>query len=536
MPTGLIERLVQSRVTALAPRGISFPGSFAAYGGTSSANGWRNPTINAGLRLLAKSVAEPSFVGRRYRRNRNQVRQAASLLKARGFRNDAGAKHVDTHLIVNGFMEQVFEHPLVTLLNHPHVGMTGDELWGLTAVLDQWLSGNAYILKARTDLGNVAELWRLHPARTRPLFDSKGMTVAFEYRAGATVIQYPAKDIIHIKTLNPDDDRIGVPLLLSVIDAIDIDSDMKGYLKSFYRTGGSGPGAILTTESTLTDEDIAEIRERKRRIFGGPAGAHEWLILDNQKTTFQSLGLDRGLAAGLPKEVAAMVSAELSMALGIPGSILGQLIGYESSSYANKRQDWQVLWDITLTPLMEQLDNAINAAFLSPTNPEFAGIDEIYSDLSSIRALQEDDDAIQERHRKNVAAGLESWEEGRAAIGLDPNPPDGTYFLPTTARARTLERFAEEADAEPTEPPAPAIEPPPVAAVAIAAAFRDTFPQIEAPRPGRPRLVDDAGARALFEDAEAIRLRVPGLTLAQVAARAGISERTYREYRRTFSN
>jgi hypothetical protein len=136
------------------------------------------------------------------------------------------------------------------------------------------------------------------------------------------------------------------------------------------------------------------------------------------------------LKDALPKELFAMLSAELSMVFGIPASILGQLIGLESSSYANRRADWQVFWDVTMTPLMTGIGDVINHAFLNPDDPEFGGIDEVCFDLSTIRALQEDEDALQERARKNFAAGLGSFEESRQKIGLDPEPVEGHLLLP----------------------------------------------------------------------------------------------------------
>lgn len=114
------------------------------------------------------------------------------------------------------------------------------------------------------------------------------------------------------------------------------------------------------------------------------------------------------------------------MVFRIPGSIVGLKIGYESSSYANKRQDWQVFWDLTMTPLLSDMDDTLNLSLV----PEFGGIDDLCFDLGDIRALQEDVDKIQERHRKNLAAGLEFWEEARDAIGLDPQGK-GTLLMPS---------------------------------------------------------------------------------------------------------
>ena len=162
-------------------------------------------------------------------------------------------------------------------------------------------------------------------------------------------------------------------------------------------------------------------------MYGGPGGAFEWMILDNAETSYQSLGLDRGLRDALPQEIDALSETRIAMVFGIPGSILGLRIGYESSSYANKRQDWQVLWDLKMVPMLSDFDDVLNLQLV----PDFNGVDEVLFDLSDIRALQEDVDKVQQRVRDNVKAGLMAWEEGMEAIGLDPTAVAGkTYFVP----------------------------------------------------------------------------------------------------------
>jgi HK97 family phage portal protein len=241
-----------------------------------------------------------------------------------------------------------------------------------------------------------------------------------------------------------------MPPLMVAAGRVDIDDYLQGFLRNFFENGGAGPGSILTVKQKLSPESKDEIRERFRRQFG-PGKFHEMLIMDQAESTYQQMGLNRGLRDALPKEIDNVTEARIAMVFGIPGSILGLLIGYESSSYANKRQDWQVFWDLTMTPLLSDLDDVLNLSLV----PEFVGVDEVLFDLSDIRALQEDVDKIQERHRKNVQVGLESWEEGRDAIGLDPNPKEGTFLIP--ANIVPTQRADLE---EPPEPP-PAIAPPP---------------------------------------------------------------------------
>ena len=351
---------------------------------------------------------------------------------------------LDAMLVQNGFYEELPDHPMVRLLNTPNPFMSGDDLWG-SVVIDRWLAGNAFILKARSDLRNVGELWRLRPDRVKVIADSTKFISGYEYKVGQETFTFPREDVMHFKTRNPMDPYYGLPLLMPILDAIAIDGSMKAYIRSFFDKGGTGPGAILTTKGKISEDDKTEIRNRMRRLLSGPQGYHETLILDSTESTYTQLGPGRGLTDALPKEVAAMIAAEISMCLGIPASILGQLIGLESSSYANKRADWQVLWDVNLTPLMGSIQNTINMSMLNPEAPDFRGIDEVQFDLSSIRALQEDEDALQERARKNFTVGIEEFLPG----------PEGPQ-----AASRQVVHRPEEGEAEAEEPKPPEGVPP----------------------------------------------------------------------------
>jgi HK97 family phage portal protein len=534
MPNGLLERLMprnQSPHRAISSVSGGYSGTSTSNNFAGFANAYAtNATVNAGLNLLATQVGAPRVVGKRHRKSKAQIRTARAEYSALGVQNRAGAMNLDLMMAREGYVEDVVEHPLLKILSEQaNPFLTADEMWGYV-IIDLWLAGNSYIVKARNDLGMVVELWRLRPDRMEIITDKDKVIAGYRYKIGSETMVFPRRDVMQFKARNPNDPYYyGLPRLLPIIDAIDIDDDMKTYLKSFFRTGGSGPGAILTVEGELTDEEKDELRERKRRIFGGPAGAHEWLILDNTKSSFQQLGLDRGLRDALPKEVWAMISAELSMVMGIPGSILGQLIGYESSSYANKRSDWQVLWDVTLTPTLEALAAVVNLSMLNPVDPEFGNLDEVCFDLSSIPALQEDTEALQGRILKTWMGALSGFRESRLMAGFDPDPdPDDIFLVPSNMVAMPFRSLGvEPAPAPDVNPPDVTVEP----AEAIAAHYRAEFAQAKR---GRPGLLADPGVRATYDRAVATRRKNPTWSWLQVADSVGISERQLRNYRRQF--
>lgn len=409
-----------------------------------------NEIVYAAIELLASSAGEPHICGRRWRRNSPTVRNPrAAIRNEKRILSAKGVQAVNATLVKNGYVEELPDHPLVEMCNAPNPFMSRGQFWG-TAVMDRCLAGNFYALKVRSSVlpnSFPLELWRLRPDRVRIIPSQTNYIEGYEYRTGTETIVFPAKDVLHWKTRNPLNDYYGMPPLMPILGRLDIDWYMQSFLRNFFESGGTGPGAVLTVKTRMSEADKDDLRARKSRLFSGKTG--EWLILDNTESSYQQLGLNRGLRDALPKELDAVSEARIAMIFGIPGSILGLLIGYESSSYANKRQDWQVLWDVTMTPLLSDLDDVLNLSLA----PEFNGIDEVYFDLDDIKALQEDVDKVQERERKNFQAGGISFEEFRDAIGRDPEISEGLFYVPSNLKVIPFESLGEEP--EPTPAPAP---------------------------------------------------------------------------------
>jgi len=413
------------------------PASVPAWqGGTPPQQGYlgysraymKNEIVFAAIEMLATSAGEPHIVGRRWRREgpqiRNEIRDEEQRLSARG----VCLRDIKAHMIANGFYQDLPNHPLIRLLDNPNPWVSRGQLWG-SVVMDRALAGNSYLVKVRAQppfRPEVLELWRLRPDRVRVVPDPKKFIAAYEYRAGSETVTFEPKDIIHFKTRHPLNDYYGMPPLMAIAGRVDIDDYMRSFLQSFFERGGTGPGSILSVKQRLSQEAKDEIRTRFRQQFGGAGGYHEMMVLDQAESTYQQMGLNRGLRDALPKELDAMQEARIAMVFGIPGSILGLLIGYETSSYANKRQDWQVFWDLTMTPLLSDLDDVLNLQLV----PDFAMIDEVLFDLSDIRALQEDVDKLHDRARHNFQAGGWSLQEFRDATGKDPDVTSGVFFVP----------------------------------------------------------------------------------------------------------
>lgn len=495
-----------------------------------------NEILTAGLNLLSNSAAEPHIIGRRYRRNRREIRAEAKYLKAIGVQNRPDSMQIDAMLARNGFWEELDAHPLVTLVNNPNPYMSRGQFWS-AITLDKYLAGKAFALKARYSSGllegAVGELWRLRPDRMKPVPGDMPRGEPFikewEYTIDARTKQIiPARDVMYFKANNPLDPYDGLSPLLSLMPRIAIDTAQRRFLQTFYERGGAGVGAALNIKGSMDDQQKADLRARFRRMFSG--GQYDILVTSAEDVQYTPFNLARGLVDAIPKEVNDITESRVAMVLGIPPAVFNLLIGSETSSYANQRTAFSVYWFLTMTPLLSGYDDVLNLSLIK--EEQWGGIDELVFDLSDIPALREDEDALQERARKNWAAGVAYFEETRIKLGLPPDvPSDALFAVPSTTTITPFERLGEE----PEPPPAP-VNPPqlPSGEPEGGEEAQNATQLLTGPRAGRPRLEDDPSARAIHDEAVALRAKSPHLSWEQVAARVGVSDRTLREYRRRF--
>lgn len=403
-------------------------GSYATY-----AQAYRgNEIIYKCIEMRADSAAEPRVIGKRT--VKESVRRQMRTLAARA---GASQLEIDHYLSPQALTETVTDHPAVELLNHPNPFMSRFDFWA-TVNMHRDLAGNAYAWIGRDASDTPVALFLLRPDRVR-VIPGGAYVVGYCYTIGGQSYEMPARDVIHFKMRDPLNDWYGMPPLMAVLGRMSLDNYMRDFLLAFFRNGGH-PGAILALKQKLSEDTKKEMREKFHNNFGGSAGWFDLMVLDAAEASYTPMTAQLGQRGLVMPELNAITEARLTAAYGVPASIHGLLVGLESSSYANKRADWQVFWDITLTPIYIDHAETLNLSFL----PNFTGLDELLFDLAAVRALQEDVDAIHARWIRDFQTGAVSYEEFRAGIGLSPQPPKGSiFYVPSSSVPTQIERLGE---------------------------------------------------------------------------------------------
>lgn len=326
--------------------------------------------------------------------------------------------------------EKIDDHPLLDLWNRPN---RFQDRFGLTAsvVMYRDVGGNAFIEKVRSGAGKMVELWTMRPDRVRVIPDAQTYIGGYQYQLGAYTYELPAADVVHVKSRHPLDDFYGLPILAPLAGRVDLDNWTRDFVRAFF-TNAAVPAGMLNVKRMLNDQERELIRARLRRDYGGPAGWHNVLLIDGDEATYDPMGLPLGARGAAVPEIDEANEARICGAFGVPPSLVGTRIGMNSSSYANRKQDEENFWMLTLMPLYRDIAADLTTGFgLGRPDGDFPDIDRVEFDLSDVKALAEDVDALHKRIIGVFQASIITHREARVALGYaeEPEKAEGDFYV-----------------------------------------------------------------------------------------------------------
>lgn len=321
---------------------------------------------------------------------------------------------------------QIDQHPVLDLFERPNPFMDRFALFA-TVIMHLAIAGNAYVEIVRSRAGLPVELWVLRPDRVYVVPDADTFIREYEYRLEGQIYRVPARDIIHFRERNPLDDYYGLPPLAVAAGRVDTDNWMREFTRSFFRNAGV-PAGLLNVKKTVPATERQMIQDRFKNDTSGPGGWHSLLVLDNTDASFQAMGMALGERGLILPELDEIDESRIAMCFGVPLQLIGSRLGMMRAIQSNWREARASYWDETLIPKYQMLAAALN----NRLTLEYSDITRLEFDLSTVRALQEDEDLKHTRIRQDVGAGLLSLQEGRVKIGEKPDfAPGAILYTPS---------------------------------------------------------------------------------------------------------
>jgi HK97 family phage portal protein len=167
------------------------------------------------------------------------------------------------------------EGPGAKLLDDPHPDMTPFELWQ-TIYFHRKAWGNAYLRKLRNQLGQVVEMWPIHPGRVRVGRESEGGRKVYAIDGGKEVLS--DREILHLPGLGYDG-ICGVSPIRAARESIGMGLAAQEYGARLFGSGALATG-VLQTEQRLTQTQADTLSKRWKEKRTGLQSAHDTVVLD----------------------------------------------------------------------------------------------------------------------------------------------------------------------------------------------------------------------------------------------------------------
>lgn len=226
---------------------------------TSLLNWMAGPKVEAGVTVNETSSLGMPAVWRAV----NLIAGAAASLPLHAYRTgDQGRRVVTTG-------------QAAALLRDPHPDMTPFELWE-TVFAHMLLWGNAYLWIGRNTLGQVAELWPIHPGRVKVGRTSDVGRKVYSIDSGD--MEHDDSTILHLPAFGYDG-VCGVSPVRIARQGIGLALAAEEYGARLFGSGSLASG-ILQTDQRLTQEQADMLSARWKTKRAGLKSAHETIILD----------------------------------------------------------------------------------------------------------------------------------------------------------------------------------------------------------------------------------------------------------------
>jgi HK97 family phage portal protein len=307
--------------------------------------------------------------------------------------------------------EHLPNHPLSKLLSQPNAWTTRFAFWD-SVVHDLCVFGNSYTLKRRENGGPV-ELWRLPPQQVSVNGPLRMRADSYTWRGNAGEQTFAAGDVMHVKTWNPSDPRVGLSPLESLRRILAEEAAADEYREFFWRNRAR-PEVVVKYPGQLSDTGLQRLRETWRQNYeGGENSGRTAFLEENADVTTLSQSFNDAQYF----EIRKLTREEVAAAFHIPPPMVGLM---ERTNYSNMREAHRQLYQDTLGPTLEQLRQEVELQLL----PEFEDTRSVYVEFNLAAKLAGSFEEAATQLQTSVGAPYMSRNEARARLNL-PHIEDG---------------------------------------------------------------------------------------------------------------
>lgn len=320
-------------------------------------------------------------------------------------------------------VEEVLEHPLLTLLRNVNPVHNAFDLWELTQLYLE-THGSAYWLLESGVFGVPEQIWILpaHLVTPRRAPGSQNLVDTYEYRGAAGLARYTPDEIICFRLPNPRDPYLsGLSPLRACFEQVTLASNYNAMRHAVYDNTGI-PSVVISPDEVVGEEERLRLEEQWAQKFrkGGTGRA----LVAESKMDVKILSHSMGDLAALSEAKA--TKEDIANAFHIP---IPYLSG--DTNLANLQAADQFHMKVCIRPRLKRRDEKLNEQLIPLFDPSgrlfLASEDPTTESKTELRQQQELDLRLQVRSINEVRQerGLPPVPWGDTPIPAAGQPPPG---------------------------------------------------------------------------------------------------------------
>lgn len=318
--------------------------------------------------------------------------------------------------------EPQYRHPMLEKIQYPNKFYGGNILWWGTIMSLVW-DGNGYWVKVRDKQLRVVELWYVPHFMIRPMINNASTNFIdyYMYSPGGQQIQLDPSDVVHFRYgIDPYDPRKGMSPLKSIARDAVSDEEADNFSTSLLLNLGV-PGLMLTPDPTIiaalgsspSDEDTKALKSYLKENFsndkrGEPlVSAGPWKI---QQFGLSPKDMDLSSLRGISEE-------RITAVTGVPAAVVGFGSGLAQTKVgATMKELREMAYEDAIIPMQRLIGPELKTQLLDDyeKNPQEWNV---CFDLSNVRVLQEDQNALHTRATADFNGGLTTLNQSLMMIG-----------------------------------------------------------------------------------------------------------------------
>jgi HK97 family phage portal protein len=331
------------------------------------------------------------------------------------------APHLSLHTQKALTIEEVVEHPLLTLLRRVNPVHNSFDLWELTELYLEVQGSTYWLLDLDPVLDMPTNIWILPSQNVTPKRrpNSTNLVDYYEYRSQG-VEEFPAERVIHFRFPDPRDPySSGLSPLRACYEQAALVSEFAAMKQAIYQNNAV-PSVILTPGENTGEEERARLEKQWEQKFsrGGSGKA----LVAGLKWNVNVLSHSMGDLAALADMQA--TKEDIANAFHVPLPFLTgrtNLANMQAADHHHK--------SLAITPRLRRRDEKLNEQLV----PRFDPSGRLF--LASADPIPANQDQLLQLEQAHLRFGVRTINEVRTARGLAPVPWGERPWLPNNLQA-----------------------------------------------------------------------------------------------------